>query len=187
MLGVRTQDLGVKKSKVGGRRRGRWYEEYPNRGSVPRSFPRDAATHRSSTPGPSGRAEGVGSTARGEANRQVVPRMGLCFPKDIATEVGRMLSRGEGGIFALGVGDGGVGPVAGEDEGVVGERVEALGDGCNALLEVGGRLGAAGAAGEEDVAREEDAARQIAGAAGGMAGRVQGADRACADGDLFAV
>jgi len=77
--------------------------------------------------------------------------------------------------------------VAGEDEGVVGKRVEALGDGCNALLEVGGRLGAAGAAGEEDVAREEDAAREVTGAAGGVAGRVSGADRASADGDLFAV
>ena len=48
----------------------------------------------------------------------------------------------------------GVGAVAGEDGGFIGQRVEALRDGSNALLEVGGRLGADRAAVEEHVAGE---------------------------------
>jgi len=102
---------------------------------------------------------------------------------------------GEGGVFALGAADGGVGAVAGEDEGVVGEGIEAAGDGGDTLLEVGGGLGAAGAAGEEDVAGEKDAADpstrlrtgEVARAARGVAGRVEGPDRASADGDLVAI
>ena|SRR5437899_3379941 len=78
-------------------------------------------------------------------------------------------------------------PWPGEDDGFVGERVEAGGDGRDGLLEVGGGLSTAGAAGEEDVAGEEDAAGEIAGAAGGVAGRVERANGRGAEGDLFAI
>jgi len=87
----------------------------------------------------------------------------------------------EDGVLAVGVGDGGVGAVAGEEERCRVQGQQVRGDAGDDLLEIGGAGGAAGAAGEEGVAGDEGAVEGETEAAGGVARGVEDTEARCSE------
>src|SRR3990172_7548717 len=98
-----------------------------------------------------------------------VRNIALGLPEDIAAEVRRVGPRGEDGVLGSGAADGGVGPVAGTDDSIIGQDVELAHNGVDLLPQILGRVAMPWATGEQGVAgyqvapvREAEAARGVA-------------------------